>query len=421
MGRIIIVVAILFIISFTMCGYLSINKRDDVQEKRTGATNAVSAEYNSSVIKGSFAGGGMHAVMIAACPVSDANAAPGDYIILDRPGTFMIYVPAGRYHIYAFSDYDDNGIFEDGEVAGVYRHGAFDGPAEVEVGEGDVKTGVDITADPQRSGNARFPRSMQVRDDAAFHYQAANGDVVKIYDERFCSANAERGWWSPSLFMKAFGANIYFTQKYDPAKIPVLFIHGAQGSPQNWAYFMFRLDKNRYQPWFFYYPSGIRLSLASRLLFESLLDLRKKYGFKTVCITAHSMGGLITRDLLTRYDLKQNGIDVKIYMTLASPWTGFDSANMAFMFPSKKLPIWYDVTSTSSFINQALRAQLPPTISYYLFYGKEDSVARGTALDERAYGGAKEKFGFDVDHDSILSDRRVFVKFREVLIRETSR
>ncbi len=35
--------------------------------------------------------------------------------------------------------------------------------------------------------------------------------------------------------------------------------------------------------------------------------------------------------------------------------------------------------------------------------------------------GAKEKFGFDVDHDSILSDRKVFAKFKEVLAREKVR
>ena len=223
------------------------------------------------------------------------------------------------------------------------------------------------------------------------------------------------------MFMRVFGAHVYTVQKYNSTKIPVLFVHGAQGTPQNWAYFLFRLDKKQYQPWFFYYPSGMRLSLASRLLYESLLDLRKRYGFTTLCITAHSMGGLITRELLTRYDLRREGITVTIYVTLASPWTGFDSANLAFMFPSKKLPVWYDVNTASSFINRVLRAQLPPHVHYYLFYGKEDSVAEGKALDERAYGGAREKFGFDVDHDSILSDRKVFAKFKEVLAREKGR
>jgi pimeloyl-ACP methyl ester carboxylesterase len=409
------------ILPFIACGYLSINKRDDVQENRKAAGNAASSEYNSSVIMGTVTGGGPHAIMVMAYPVSGPKNDLGDYIILERPGSYMIYVPAGQYHVYAFSDYDDNGFFEQEEAAGVYRFGETGGPAEVRVAEGDVQTNINITAAPQGGGSAMFPRSLRVSDDASFHCQASNGDVIKIYDERFCSDNADRGWWSPSMFMKVFGAHIYLVQKYNSKKIPVLFVHGAQGTPQNWAYFLFRLDKNRYQPWFYYYPSGIRLSLASRLLYESLLDLRKRYGFTTLCITAHSMGGLITRDLLTRNDLKRDGITVKVYVTLASSWTGFDSANLAFMFPSKKLPIWYDVSTASSFISRVLRAKLPPYINYYLFYGREDSVAGGKALDERAYEGAKEKFGFDADHDSILTDRRVFAKFKEILAREKVR
>jgi len=91
---------------------------------------------------------------------------------------------------------------------------------------------------------------------------------------------------------------------------------------------------------------------------------------------------------------------------------------MAFTVPSKKLPVWYDVISASTFISRVLRAKLPPHVNYYLFYGRDDSVAGGKALDERVYEGAKEKFGFDVDHNSILTDRKVFAKFREVLAKE---
>jgi pimeloyl-ACP methyl ester carboxylesterase len=411
----------LCVLPLITCGYFSIIKSDDVQVSRKGADSAKLPEYNSSVIMGAVSGGGSHAVMIMAYTATGTKKNPDDYIILDRPGPYMIYVPAGRYRLYAFSDYDNNGFFDQSEAAGAYRAGETPGPAEVTVAEGEVRTGINIAAAPQRGGGVVFPGTIRVRDDATAHYQTANGDIIKVYDERFCPDNADRGWWSPSMFMKVFGAHVYAVQKYDHAKIPVLFVHGAQGSPQNWAYFLFRLDRDRYQPWFYYYPSGMRLSLASRLLYESLLDLKKKYGFTTLYIAAHSMGGLITRDLLTGYDLRRDGITVRAYVTLAAPWTGFESANRAFMFPSKKLPVWYDVTTASSFINRVLRAQLPPNVNYYLFYGKDDSVAKGMALDERAYGGAKEKFGFDVDHDSILTDRKVFAKFREILNREKVR
>ncbi|MBN1497317.1 MAG: hypothetical protein JXA07_11145 [Spirochaetes bacterium] len=396
---------ILCLATVPACGYFSIGARDNMQKGR-------GAEYNSSVITGTVVGAGGGPVMVLARPVEGGAAPPQDYVMLERPGPFMLYVPAGRYRLYSIRDYNGNGVFESTEVSGVCRSGG--ATAGIMAVEDDVWTGVVI----REGAGAVGPLSPSFRlrhDRSALPCQPANGETARIYDERFCAANAEVGWWSPSTFMRAFGAAIYFTREYEPSKIPVLFVHGAQGSPQNWAYFLFRLDARRYQPWFYYYPSGIRLGLASRLLFEALKDLRKRFGFSAICITAHSMGGLITRDMLSRFDLKREGIDVKVYVTLASPWGGFESADRAFLFPSKRLPVWYDVTSASAFIDRALRAKLPQGVSYYLFYGTADGVAEGRALDERVYTGAKEKFAFDVDHEGILSDRRVFDKYREVL------
>jgi len=298
------------------CGYLSIKKSDDVQPGRQGAAGARPPEYNSSVIMGTVSGGGSRAIMVMAVPTSGSKKDPENYIILDRPGAYMIYVPAGSYRVYAFCDYDNNGLFDQGEAAGFFRDGEAGVPAEVRVAEGEVRTEINITTAQQRASGPIVPFAVRVRGDDAARCQTANGDIFKIYDERFCTDNADRGWWSPSLFMKVFGAHIYAIQEYNSKKIPILFVHGAQGTPQNWAYFLFRLDTSRYQPWFYYYPSGIRLSLASRLLYEALLDLRKRFGFTTICIAAHSMGGLITRELLTGYDLKRDGITVKVYVTM---------------------------------------------------------------------------------------------------------
>jgi pimeloyl-ACP methyl ester carboxylesterase len=178
------------------------------------------------------------------------------------------------------------------------------------------------------------------------------------------------------------------------------------------------LNRSRYQPWFFYYPTGIRLTLASRLLYEALLDLKKRYGFTNICITAHSMGGLVTRHLLTRFEPAKEGIRVRLYVTMASPWSGFESADRVLRMRSKKLPSWLDIASSSAFIKRTLRAPLPPEIAYYLFYGKRDGTSQGRSLDERAFGGAREIFGFDVDHDSILIDRAVFRQYSALLERE---
>ncbi|OHD68833.1 MAG: hypothetical protein A2W19_17310 [Spirochaetes bacterium RBG_16_49_21] len=404
----------MLVILVNSCGYFSITKRDDMSESGSGDA-ARSGVYNSSVIMGDISDGSgiERATSVIAYPLSYAGGSLTDYVILDRPGPFMLYVPAGRYHIFSVSDFNDNGIFEQDEVSGVYGR-----PDAVSVEEGDVKQ-IIVTADPSARERIKFPVRIRIKDDARESpHQTANGGIIKIYDERFSLENATAGWWSPTLFMKAFGAHIYLTRQFDRRKIPVLFVHGAQGSPHNWAYFYFRLDREKYQPWFYYYPSGIRLPLASRLLYESLLELKKKYDFKAICITAHSMGGLIVRHLLTRYDLRGHGIETVLFVSLASPWTGFESADPKSIFPIKKLPSWIDVASTSTFIKRTMQARLPSSVSYYLFYGRDDSLARGAALDERAYSGAKGKYGFDVDHDTILKDRTVFRQFKVLLSKD---
>lgn len=403
---------------FCSCAYFSIGARDNVPSVAAERDQGAGPLYNSAVIMGTVtAKGRTHSTLVMAHPLSYTEKVPGDYVLLARPGSFMLYVPAGRYRIYVFTDSSEDGYFTDEEVSGVFTAKSGQ-PEEIVLSEGEVRAGVVVAAGETGRGAPPNTARIRIRDDAKLMpYQTANGDIVRIYDEKFCAENAETGLWAPSQFMKAFGAHSYFTRKYDPGKIPILFVHGVEGNPQNWAYFDFRLARTRYQPLYFYYPSGIRLPLATRLLYESLLDLKRKYGIARICVTAHSMGGLIARNLLAQYDLKAQGIEVVLFVTLASPWTGFEAADRAFLFSSKKLPNWYDVGTTSAFIRRTLQVPLPLSVVHCLFYGTKDSISRGRALDDRASAGAAEKFGFDVDHDTILTDRGVFRKYGELLSR----
>lgn len=46
-------------------------------------------------------------------------------------------------------------------------------------------------------------------------------------------------------------------------KIPVIFVHGINGSPREFAEIVKYLDRRLYRPWFFYYPSGNDLGQLS--------------------------------------------------------------------------------------------------------------------------------------------------------------
>lgn len=100
-------------------------------------------------------------------------------------------------------------------------------------------------------------------------------------------------------------AGLYQFSTYDPAKIPVVFVHGLMSRPETWIPAVNELlaDKQireRYQFWFFMYPTGLPVwgsaaKLRSELdRFRSALDVqRRNQLFNRTVLAGHSMGGLI--------------------------------------------------------------------------------------------------------------------------------
>lgn len=229
---------------------MRIGERDVVKDsKDSSKAKNKTAVFDSCVIMGTVTGEIRHKlpITVIAYPLASQEKKLIDYVILEEPGEYMLYVPEGSYHIYTITDFNDNYVFEQSEVSGVY--GA---PDRIAVIAGEVLTHIDIHTFSTGTNKIAFPSKIKIDFDYySIEYRAINGQVVKIYDEIFSPENAETGWWSPSLFMEALGANIYFIEEYDQDKIPVLFVHGAKGSPQDWVYFFIRLDREHYQPWFF--------------------------------------------------------------------------------------------------------------------------------------------------------------------------
>ncbi len=117
---------------------------------------------------------------------------------------------------------------------------------------------------------------------------------------------------------------MFFLEPFDPEKIPVLFVHGAGGNPTVWAPLMNQIDRTHFQPWIFYYPSGLRLDMATEFLRHSLSKILVSYKFKKLVIIAHSMGGLVSRSFvntIVKKDVEQRFKQFKLlYLTLSTPW-----------------------------------------------------------------------------------------------------
>ncbi|MEK6194738.1 MAG: alpha/beta hydrolase, partial [Deltaproteobacteria bacterium] len=116
------------------------------------------------------------------------------------------------------------------------------------------------------------------------------------------------GMFSPSKHEDS--ARLALLQPYDPNKIPVLFIHGLGNSAGTWAPMINHLRNNatirkRYQFWIFNYPTGLPYPENASTLKRQMDEVRQLYpGHKDIVIVAHSLGGNISRLLITDSGMK---------------------------------------------------------------------------------------------------------------------
>lgn len=129
------------------------------------------------------------------------------------------------------------------------------------------------------------------------------GPLALALDELHMEKSELLGLFKPQEF--AGRARLARLQPYDARKIPVIFIHGLGNSPATWAPLIefLRGDpgfRENYQVWFYSYPSGLPYPLAAAYLREQLTEIRRQHpGTREAVVVGHSMGGMISRLLIT--------------------------------------------------------------------------------------------------------------------------
>ena len=113
------------------------------------------------------------------------------------------------------------------------------------------------------------------------------------------------GAFRPKKAINTMG--LYFSDPYDPRKIPVVFTHGLMSGPATFANLTNRLlvdpvIRENYQFWFFGYPSGLAWTIPASRQRQALKELMQEYNprgtsreMNNIVMVGHSMGGLITR------------------------------------------------------------------------------------------------------------------------------
>jgi len=392
---------------FLLSGCMLFNLHEDLEKEEQYSSVSGTVESNSPYRK---------PIEVLLVKINENDAADNTIVnttVMYEPGPFKFWVLPGRYMVGAFEDKHEDLSFHADDYVGWY--GA---PDTIVVEPDKDYKNLSIVLRPPEKAHRQFPLlytlpPFNVSEVLAKEFRV--GEVVKLSDPRFTAENGNMGFWEPLKFMNTIGGGIFFLQKYEPGKIPILIIHGAGGNPVGFEDIIQSLDRNRFQPWVLFYPSGMRLGIVSKWACETVSILRDQYKFEHLYIVAYSMGGLVARDFINRMIKSGSGEILRFFVSMSTPWGGHAFAAEGVKQCPVVIPAWYDMSPGSPFIKGLFKTPLPSHLEYNLFFSyhggwhltiprnNDGTVALWSELFLPAQLSAKKVFGFDVSHDGILS------------------
>lgn len=369
---------------------------------------------------------------VAAVARPPAKSEIVDTYLLNGPGYFSLLLPSGDYVLAAFADADGDSTFERDECVG---SAGPDGTIHVPDPDsgGNVLPGIDIavTCDSPTTSDAPDRIAMLSSEELVESAYYPSGAIRSLDDEIFSRKYGTLGMHDPAAFLERAGLYFYTLGERDMRKTPVVFVHGMGATPRSWRAVVEGIDRDRFDPWLFYYPSGQDLTKIADVFYEiffsgNIIDLRRR----KLGICAHSMGGLVVRAAVNRCSQESPGRFLKVIVSLCAPYGGSDAAATGIRNFSIVVPSWRQIATGSAFIESLHETPLPAHTRFYLLFGYHDIAAVKTGpnsdgtipLRSQLYPPAQESAtrvcGFDETHSSILRSETVIAKINEILTEE---
>ena len=327
---------------------------------------------------------------------------------------YQAYLPEGRYELYFFADLDGNGYFDAYEMIG-RTAGEPILVSKPEMEDGVSIPGPTFTLDYGHPATADLPVKVKVREQG---YAYASLD-----DEFFDPKYGAMGLYDPKAFIAHCQRYFFSLEEFDPDKTLVVFVHGIQGTPRDFKYLVDGLDKNRYQPWFFFYPSGMPLQKLGFLMSDIVryFTTTGSFHLQRVIVVAYSMGGLVALSGLNQLCSSGAPPYLKGFVSFNTPYGGVEDAKAAVQNAPVVVPSWRDVATGSPFFEQLYKGPALAATPFYLFFGyrtgdsSDGTVTLQSQLEPKAHFAAFKSYGFNATHEGILNDEAVRRQFYRVL------
>ena len=403
-----------FLSTLTSCTFLALQKNVEIYEQQVRLSGQLRnpSKRNNPVI-------------VLLYEIENENKRIVSYLIYHKPDRFEFMVQPGQYFISAFEDANRDLQFQSSEWAGHYGS-----PSFIKVNPGQDQLHLDLTLlSPGEAkiegfiGPFSFPNRVGIPP-----AQTNFGEIVKLEEDRFSEEKGRLGLWEPIRFLEEVGGGLYFLESFNSAKIPVIFIHGAGGTPQSWTHILQRMDRRAFQPWLFFYPSGLYLDDATELFRQAMSQMALTYRFEKLIIVAHSMGGLIARagiNLAVQKGLWQEF--PLLFITISTPWGGIQGAKLAVDHSTIGIiPSWFDLAPGSPFQQKLFETHLPSSIHHYLFFSfkggrnpffnenNDGTVPLASQLTMEAQNSAEKIMGVNEGHTDVLVAWELIAKLNEI-------
>ena len=350
-----------------------------------------------------------------------------NYRVFERPGNFRLAALHDSRYLVAFQDMNRDFAYQPDEPAVWYDLSAT-----------SIKSG-DVANLPLRLKGPAVPplppaleNIFDLRGNSLGKIDVQLGKVVSLEDELFSPESADMSMWEPIGFMKAGRAGIFFLEPYDPARTPVLFVHGINGTCGNFAAMIKQLDRQRFQPWVLNYPSGMDLRALGDGLVGLLAELRHRYGFSALHLVAHSMGGLIVREYLAECARTDSCDYARNFISISTPYGGISNMALWIDFAQVVMPAWRNLVPDGPFLKDLFARPLPPGVRQTMFvsYRNTSRISRDSGdgvipLASQFHLEAQRQVvairAFNEDHESILQSKEVHDEVNQALLANSTK
>lgn len=325
---------------------------------------------------------------------------------------YALNLPKGNYQVLGLADFNRDLLYSPDEIIGQYSI-SLNKNSYSEMVVGNVN--FDLTSKQSVAWNFSIPVVASTQSPNSLFYPK---DTIRPLDDPiFSKEMSTLGMYAPAAFLEKSPIFFYALEEELSYKIPIIFVHGINGSPREFDTLIKQIDKEHYKPWFFYYPSGGNLGQMANYFYDIFLSGKVVPNNKKVpfIIVAHSMGGLVVREALNAVEENDESHEI-IFVSMATPFGGHPATIKAEKSGLLVLPSWKDLNPDNQFIKSLYRKALPSNVNHHLLYAfandrkfKFGENTDGTVpLSSQLYTVVQEQsdhqHGFNASHTGILVD-----------------